>query len=1365
MGRQPTRDEAVDLRQKAVAAGWTPGGGMTTGPSGFVKLANSLGVSVEQGPVDPNRIREDATNGLPVVISTGSGRTPGHYWQISDYDAQSGKFVMGDAVGRRAPGSLMSLDEIRNHPGYGGPTTAIYVAGQSRALDREPSARAGGAPEGNYRLASAQDSPGSIDSSSPEAFIRSAWPMAQRAEQETGVPAALSVAVAANETGYGSANSGGPRWNSWHSIRGTGTAGRTPAGFRANNTPQESFNDFGRLISGDPAYGGPAGYRAALQQYQQNGDVRGLLRGIADAGYEVAGPERTRFVNQVNGHLDRIERTNPQSAQSPVQQALQIPGNILSGARTLLDQAMNATASPAYAQEDGGEPTPGEGRVWNIIPPEQIPPPTTWSPAQQAEITRRAQGILAVNPDADRDKTWQQAAQEHFTTEWRRTRPAGTPADTPTTPAAGAPSTTGPQGRAGPESSPTPSYESLTPEQKQKVDAARQQWSQFGVNDEDIRRIGLGLPSYGTGAPGTPATYNLNGREIITGVFGADGNEKRIPESIITYQVHEATGQLPNQRPITMSGGGYSYHQDPNDHDTFWVNTPEGGMGRLNIKTGDVTPIVAGTPKLQVSLRNNPSGTGTEVWTHDDQGHATLASTNVDAFAQRLKRFEPHVSTANGTTTVTWVDRATNEATITRDRDPLAQAPQVRTVGGQLAVTQSRPNAEGTGYQTDVQFREPPFGLRDALGTKVSNSTGTYIMMPTTNEDGTPGLPRQVLVPGTRGELHFDSASRAIYSQTGGVPTQVGEMPTTRQWFQVRDPFGGIGMMDRATGDFFPVRQAAPKIVKVGRRYIMLTPPELTPMKGVGNRVQDLGQIPWQRRDLSPRAMAIYQDLLNGGSGAAPTDVPPEGAAPTQPPEGAGVPQAAGPAQRGGFTYPPLPMEQMGGPGASTEDSYGEDAEGAAGQYGVQSPSQSAYGLPDTMRLPEPQYYNASPDIEDTGDTSTIGYDEADTGDGAIGYDDSGSYGDEEDTMNRRRRVGVGQGYEESEEEAYASAMDAYQASGRRGSGSQYDRGPQMQDPYARGGAPGFGVTTLGEEAPPSKGFSHIKGDDGKIYSFNEDTGDLAQVAPGSGAQEREFGLKERQLAQSDRQSSEANAIAREKIGVEREQNQIAADPRKFRLQPHVIDLGRGGTAVYDPETGMVQQVTPREPGDVRGIGRDIYVPAGQTVNAHYGLPGGGGASAQISGGPYNGWVPTRNTPGLPFGASGGPAGGYQGEGGSPGGGGFGGAPAGYGGGSNRGSMGASGYGPSGGMAGGGGYGPMGGPGGGGAYGGGSPYGGGGPGFSPQVSPQAQMQGWSPPPGAQGYGPQAQPPVPPGWLDMNGAGQQFGSQGWGSQWS
>jgi hypothetical protein len=76
---------------------------------------------------------------------------------------------------------------------------------------------------------------------------------------------------------------------------------------------------------------------------------------IADAGYEVAGPERTRFVNQVNGHLDRIERTNPQSAQSPVQQALQIPGNILQMGQDLISTVLSATTPLAYASEESDQ--------------------------------------------------------------------------------------------------------------------------------------------------------------------------------------------------------------------------------------------------------------------------------------------------------------------------------------------------------------------------------------------------------------------------------------------------------------------------------------------------------------------------------------------------------------------------------------------------------------------------------------------------------------------------------------------------------------------------------------------------------------------------------------------------------------------------------------------------------------------------------------------------------------------------------------------------------------------------------------------------------------------------------------------------
>ncbi len=165
-------------------------------------------------------------------------------------------------------------------------------------------------PSSSMRLLSAQNQGnGQIDNSSPDAFIRSAYPMALQASGGDPGLAQLGVAVAANETAYGAGRGGGQQWNSYHSIRGSGSAGRTPGGFRANNTPQESFDDFMKLISGDPSYGGPAGYARALDRYRQDGDNRALLQGIADAGYEVAGPERTRFVSQVNSHLNRIQGT------------------------------------------------------------------------------------------------------------------------------------------------------------------------------------------------------------------------------------------------------------------------------------------------------------------------------------------------------------------------------------------------------------------------------------------------------------------------------------------------------------------------------------------------------------------------------------------------------------------------------------------------------------------------------------------------------------------------------------------------------------------------------------------------------------------------------------------------------------------------------------------------------------------------------------------------------------------------------------------------------------------------------------------------------------------------------------------------
>lgn len=163
-------------------------------------------------------------------------------------------------------------------------------------------------------------------------FISSILPLAQAAEQRTGVPAIVSAAVAANETGMGAAPQGGQRWNSYHGIRGTGPAGTTPGGFRANNTPQESFDDFANLITQEPRYA------PAWQQYQQDRDTQQLVSNIAAAGYATQ-DEAPAWIRQVSS---LIARAGAAQAALQSQQALQpspaaqtvIRGNARAGAVT-----------------------------------------------------------------------------------------------------------------------------------------------------------------------------------------------------------------------------------------------------------------------------------------------------------------------------------------------------------------------------------------------------------------------------------------------------------------------------------------------------------------------------------------------------------------------------------------------------------------------------------------------------------------------------------------------------------------------------------------------------------------------------------------------------------------------------------------------------------------------------------------------------------------------------------------------------------------------------------------------------------------------------------------------------------------------
>jgi peptidoglycan hydrolase FlgJ len=134
-----------------------------------------------------------------------------------------------------------------------------------------------------------------LDCSSPEAFVKSVWPHAQRTAQELGVDPKALVAQAALETGWGrrlAKNGGdatshnlfgikaGSKWSGARVNAGTheyvnGTRVSERADFRAYGSIGESFNDYAKLLN-NPRY---AQARAA------GGDTRQYAQALQKAGY------------------------------------------------------------------------------------------------------------------------------------------------------------------------------------------------------------------------------------------------------------------------------------------------------------------------------------------------------------------------------------------------------------------------------------------------------------------------------------------------------------------------------------------------------------------------------------------------------------------------------------------------------------------------------------------------------------------------------------------------------------------------------------------------------------------------------------------------------------------------------------------------------------------------------------------------------------------------------------------------------------------------------------------------------------------------------------------------------------------------
>ena len=252
-GRNPTLREAVDL---AKGVGWNTSGGMPSAAS-EADLLTKMGVSgATSGAVDWSRLQTDALAGRPSIVNIGpNGKFPGHFFQISGYNAQTGQFRVG-ASGKALAGG-----------------NEWMTAAQMLAL--------GPASGAVYSMAQGPQPVGGATGSHAD-WVNKMLAMAAPTAQRLGIDPRWLVAMAASESNWGSAPG-----NELFGIKGAGTAGsvmldtwernaagvpyQTKAAFAAYNSPAEAFDAFGNLLAGH--------YPGALNQSTLGGFVGGLKAG------------------------------------------------------------------------------------------------------------------------------------------------------------------------------------------------------------------------------------------------------------------------------------------------------------------------------------------------------------------------------------------------------------------------------------------------------------------------------------------------------------------------------------------------------------------------------------------------------------------------------------------------------------------------------------------------------------------------------------------------------------------------------------------------------------------------------------------------------------------------------------------------------------------------------------------------------------------------------------------------------------------------------------------------------------------------------------------------------------------------------
>ena len=198
---------------------------------------------------------------------------------------------MLDLIAGRDSGSLHAAIGGRGTAPEAAPATADWALANDRWSGVGPAApRTDGVD-----MATANAAADQLGKHTPEGFVASIWPHAEKAARELGVDPRALVAQAALETGWGrrhiKRDNGGSSHNLF-GIKASGWKGESAsaatheyvdgqrqsqtARFRAYGSPAESFGDYVRMLKNSPRY------QAALKA---GSDVRGFAQGLQRAGY------------------------------------------------------------------------------------------------------------------------------------------------------------------------------------------------------------------------------------------------------------------------------------------------------------------------------------------------------------------------------------------------------------------------------------------------------------------------------------------------------------------------------------------------------------------------------------------------------------------------------------------------------------------------------------------------------------------------------------------------------------------------------------------------------------------------------------------------------------------------------------------------------------------------------------------------------------------------------------------------------------------------------------------------------------------------------------------------------------------------